>query len=249
MYGRSKQQDRGSFGSNFGFLMAAIGSAVGLGNIWGFPYKMGKCGGFAFLLVYLCLAVFVGLCVMVGEMAIGRKTGQGVVGAYHKLAAKYTWVGWAGIVTGFCILCFYLVLGGMVTRYACGYLLAMFGVDTFGDPTTFFGRFLVNGGSMVLWFFIFTLINVLIVSGGIRAASRSSTSRNARSVLHPAGSSYLCCLPARRRRWLQVHVCRQLLRVLRSGGRLPEGPEDRSRPDVLLTVPRHGLHDHLRLLP
>ncbi len=65
-----KQQDRGSFGSNFGFLMAAIGSAVGLGNIWGFPYKMGKCGGFAFLLVYLCLAIFVGLCVMVGEMAL-----------------------------------------------------------------------------------------------------------------------------------------------------------------------------------
>jgi NSS family neurotransmitter:Na+ symporter len=163
-----QKQNRGSFGSNFGFLMAAIGSAVGLGNIWGFPYKMGKCGGFAFLLVYLCLAVFVGLCVMVGEMALGRKTGQGVVGCYKKLAAKFAWVGWAGIITGFCILCFYLVLGGMVTRYACGYLLAIFGVDTFGDPATFFGRFLVNGGSMVLWFFIFTIINVLIVSGGIQ---------------------------------------------------------------------------------
>ena len=72
------KQNRGSFGSNFGFLMAAIGSAVGLGNIWGFPFKMGKCGGFAFLIVYLVLAVFVGLCVMLGEMALGRKTGHGV---------------------------------------------------------------------------------------------------------------------------------------------------------------------------
>lgn len=112
-----QQQNRGGFASNFGFLMAAVGSAVGLGNIWGFPFKMGKCGGFAFLIVYLCLAVFVGLCVMVGEMALGRKTGQGVVGCYKKLAAKYTWVGWCGIITGFCILCFYLVLGGYVTRY------------------------------------------------------------------------------------------------------------------------------------
>ena len=163
-----QQQNRGGFASNFGFLMAAIGSAVGLGNIWGFPYKMGKCGGFAFLLVYLCLAIFVGLCVMVGEMALGRKTGQGVVGCYKKLAAKYTWVGWAGIITGFCILCFYLVLGGVVTRYACGYLVDMFGANTFGDPATFFGRFLNNGTGMVLWFFIFTIINVLIVSGGIQ---------------------------------------------------------------------------------
>ena len=62
------ESKRSTFGSNFGFLMAAIGSAVGLGNIWGFPYKMGQSGGFTFLLVYLLLAVFVGLTIMVSEL-------------------------------------------------------------------------------------------------------------------------------------------------------------------------------------
>ena len=67
------QHERGSWGSNFGFLMAAVGSAVGLGNIWGFPYKMGQKGGFAFLIVYLLLVVFVGVVVMLGELAQGRR--------------------------------------------------------------------------------------------------------------------------------------------------------------------------------
>ena len=81
-----EQNKRGSWGSNFGFLMAAVGSAVGLGNIWGFPYKMGKNGGFAFLLVYLVLVVLVGVVVMLGELALGRKTGKGAVGAYAAFA-------------------------------------------------------------------------------------------------------------------------------------------------------------------
>ena len=70
-------EERKGFGSNFGFLMAAIGSAVGLGNIWGFPNKMGASGGFTFLVVYLVLAVLCGFIVMVGELALGRKTGKG----------------------------------------------------------------------------------------------------------------------------------------------------------------------------
>ena len=69
-------EERKGFGSNFGFLMAAVGSAVGLGNIWGFPNKMGASGGFTFLIIYLILAVLCGFIVMVGELAIGRKTGR-----------------------------------------------------------------------------------------------------------------------------------------------------------------------------
>ena len=67
-------EERKGFGTNFGFLMAAVGSAVGLGNIWGFPNKMGASGGFLFLIIYLLLAVFCGFIVMVGELALGRKT-------------------------------------------------------------------------------------------------------------------------------------------------------------------------------
>ena len=165
------ENNRGSFGSNFGFLMAAIGSAVGLGNIWGFPYKMGSNGGFAFLLVYLLLAIFVGLAVMLGELAIGRKTGLSPVAAYKTFAKKHAWIGYLGVASGFLILCFYLVLGGMVTRYALGYLTALFGWNTWGfegaDIANFFGTFICNSGMMMLYFLIFAFINAFIVAAGV----------------------------------------------------------------------------------
>ena len=100
------------FKSNFGFLMAAVGSAVGLGNIWGFPYKMGSNGGFNFLIIYLVLAVFIGFAILLGELVIGRYTGKGVVLSYNMLAQKYTFVGWMGFLSGFCLLAFYTMLGG-----------------------------------------------------------------------------------------------------------------------------------------
>ena len=98
--------NREGFGSNFGFIMAAVGSAVGLGNIWGFPYKMGLNGGFAFLLIYLVLAAFVGLAVMVGELAIGRSTGMSPIAAYRKISKKFTWLGYMAVIAPFIILCF-----------------------------------------------------------------------------------------------------------------------------------------------
>ena len=159
---------REGFGSNFGFIMAAVGSAVGLGNIWGFPYKMGRNGGFAFLLIYLCLALFVGLAVMVGELAIGRKTGKSPIAAYRAMSKKFTWMGYIAVAVPFLVLCFYFVLGGMVMRYAVGYLLAMFGVNTWGeDIAAFFGSFICNGGGMILWTAIFIALNAIIVAGGV----------------------------------------------------------------------------------
>ena len=163
------ENNRASFGSNFGFLMAAIGSAVGLGNIWGFPYKMGMSGGFAFLLVYLVLAVLVGLAVMVGEFTIGRKTGMSPVAAYRKLSKKFTWLGYMAVICPFLVLCFYFVLGGMVMRYALGYLTAIFGWDTWGvaNIADYFGSFIMNGGQMILWTAIFIALNALIVAAGV----------------------------------------------------------------------------------
>ena len=146
---------RGGWGSNFGFLMASIGSAVGLGNIWGFPYKMGKSGGAVFLLLYLVLVVLVGVTVMLGELALGRRSGKSAVSTYRSLSKKYTWLGYAGIVCGFCIMCFYFVLGGIVLRYAAGYFLAIFGGSEFawsGQGTGFFGYFLTDTNSMILFF-------------------------------------------------------------------------------------------------
>lgn len=164
-----EENKRGSWGSNFGFLMAAIGSAVGLGNIWGFPYKMGKNGGFAFLVVYLILVVLVGIVVMLGELTLGRKTGRGAVGAYVAFAKKYKWVGIMGVISGFVILAFYSVLGGMVMRYMIGYLLQIFGVDGFaGQGTGFFGFMLYDFGGQIFCYALFMILNVVVVMNGVQ---------------------------------------------------------------------------------
>ena len=165
------ENKRGSFGSTIGFLLSAIGSAVGLGNIWGFPYKMGKSGGAVFLLLYLVLVVLVGVTVMLGELALGRRSGKSAVSTYRSLSKKYTWLGYAGIVCGFCIMCFYFVLGGIVLRYAVGYFLAIFGGSEFawsGQGTGFFGYFLTDTNRMILFFVLYILLNILVVSSGVQ---------------------------------------------------------------------------------
>lgn len=169
---------RGQWGSNFGFLMAAIGSAVGLGNIWGFPYKMGANGGFAFLLVYVILVAFVGVATMLGELALGRKTGLGVIGAYKVLYKKFAWVGWLGFLSGFFILGFYSVLGGYTLRYSLGFLMEIFSAGAgFGGMGSgqFFGSFIVNGGANVLFHGIFMGLTVAIVMGGISSGIEKFT--------------------------------------------------------------------------
>lgn len=165
-----EENKRDSWGSNFGFLLAAVGSAVGLGNIWGFPYKMGKNGGGAFLIIYLALIVIVGLAVMLGELVIGRKTGMGPVGAYKKLSKKYALVGYMGLLSGFLILSFYSVLGGMVGKYMISFLISMLsGGSTFNNLTSaeFFSNFTINGWEMLAYCFLFLLATTFIVMKGI----------------------------------------------------------------------------------
>ena len=122
-------EERKGFGSNFGFLMAAVGSAVGLGNIWGFPYKMGANGGFTFLMVYIFLGVTTGFIVMISELAIGRKTGKGAVEAYRMVSKKFKWMGWMGIASAFFILFFYCALGGYCIKYVVVNVGDLFGAS------------------------------------------------------------------------------------------------------------------------
>jgi len=171
------ENNRGQWGSNFGFLMAAVGSAVGLGNIWGFPYKMGMSGGFAFLVVYLILAALVGVVVMLGELTLGRKTGKGTMGAYISFSKKYAWVGFMGVFSGFLILSFYSVLGGMVMRYMIGFLLQLLGLDGFAaQGTGFFGFMLYDYGGILFFYALFMVITMLIVMGGIEKGIESFSS-------------------------------------------------------------------------
>ena len=163
-------EERKGFGSNFGFLMAAIGSAVGLGNIWGFPNKMGANGGFTFLIIYLILAACCGFIVMMGELALGRKTGRGAIGAYKVLSKRFKWLGWLGVLSAFLILGFYCALGGYCLKYVTlnvGNLFhAGFGTGTL-DGAGVFGALMANQGEAVIYGLIFVAITMIIVMGGV----------------------------------------------------------------------------------
>ena len=163
-------EERKGFGSNFGFLMAAVGSAVGLGNIWGFPNKMGACGGFTFLLIYLVLAVCCGFIVMVGELALGRKTGHGAVGAYKVLSKKFSWMGWLGILSAFFILFFYCALGGYCIKYTVLNVGDLFNAG-FGsngmNGGEIFNAFIGNPTEAIIYGLIFVALTMIIVMGGI----------------------------------------------------------------------------------
>ncbi len=163
-------EERKGFGSNFGFLMAAVGSAVGLGNIWGFPNKMGASGGFTFLIIYLVLAALCGFIIMLGELALGRKTGKSAVGAYKVLSKRFKWLGWLGILSAFLILSFYCTLGGYCIKYVVlniGNLCkAGFGSNGLSSGEVF-GALLANQGASVIFGLIFVLITLLIVMGGV----------------------------------------------------------------------------------
>ena len=163
-------EERKGFGSNFGFLMAAVGSAVGLGNIWGFPNKMGASGGALFLILYLVLAVLCGFIVMVGELALGRKTGHGAVGAYKVLSKKFSWMGWLGILSAFFILFFYCALGGYCIKYTVLNVGDLFNAG-FGSNglsgAEIFGNFMSNPAEAIIYGLIFVALTMIIVMGGI----------------------------------------------------------------------------------
>ena len=173
-------EERKGFGTNFGFLMAAVGSAVGLGNIWGFPNKMGASGGFTFLIIYLILAVCCGFIVMVGELAIGRKTGKGAVAAYHAISKKFKWMGWMGILSAFLILFFYCALGGYCIKYTVVNIGDLFNAS-FGSGAAaelaaandtsvgaeVFGAFIGNPTEAIIYGLIFVALTMLIVLGGV----------------------------------------------------------------------------------
>lgn len=170
-------EKRGSWGSNFGFLMAAIGSAVGLGNLWGFPYKLGANGGFAFLVIYLVLVASVGFIVIIAELAIGRRSGKTPVGAYTKFNKKFIFNGWLGVLAAFVILSFYSVLGGWSFKYLITYGLEIFGAGFNGlSSSAFFTNFTSDPvqviGFTALFFIVCAVIVIFGVEKGIEKSSK-----------------------------------------------------------------------------
>lgn len=160
------EQGKGQFNTNFGFLMASLGSAIGLGNLWSFPYKLGVGGGFAFLLLYAILAVTVGYPLIVSEVAIGRKSQKAAIQAYEEIHPAFKFNGILQTVVPFFLLAFYCTFGGYITKYLVYSVKAFTGAKV--DPMGFFeSTLLSNGGQGIIWMFLFLAITVLIVLGGV----------------------------------------------------------------------------------
>ena len=157
-------EKRSSFTGKIGFVLAAAGSAVGLGNIWRFPYLAAKYGGGIFLLVYLILAVTFGFALMVAEIALGRKTGQSAITAFKSLDKRFSFVGVLAALIPALILPYYSVIGGWVTKY-----LAVFasGGASAAAADDYFTGFISKPAEPVGWFLIFMALTALVVLLGV----------------------------------------------------------------------------------
>ncbi len=163
-------EDREKWGSRVGFVMAAAGSAVGLGNIWSFPYLAGKHGGAAFLMLYLSCVVLVGLPVMLTELIIGRRSEKNPVGAYAALKPGTPWfvLGGVGVAAGFIILSFYSVVAGWVLGYFIESLTGTLSRLDTPALATYFNDFASNPWKAVGYHFAFIGLCVMIVIQGVR---------------------------------------------------------------------------------
>lgn len=157
-------EKRSSFTGKLGFVLAAAGSAVGLGNIWRFPYLAAKYGGGIFLLVYIILAVTFGFTLMTAEIAIGRKTGLSAIGAFRALNKKYAFIGYLAALIPVIILPYYSVIGGWVTKYLFAFISGG-AADAANDA--YFGSFISQTGEPVMWFLIYIGITALVVMCGV----------------------------------------------------------------------------------
>ena len=154
-----------SFSGKLGFILAAAGSAVGLGNIWRFPYLAAKYGGGIFLLVYLILAITFGFSLMVTEIAIGRKTGNSPIEAYTKLNSKFKFLGILASAVPIIIFPYYCVIGGWIIKYLKIYLT---GQAAAAATDTYFGGFIGQSAEPILCLAIFMVLTAAVVIFGVQ---------------------------------------------------------------------------------
>ncbi len=168
---------RDSFGSRLGVIAAAAGSAVGLGNIWRFPYILGENGGGAFLIIYLIIMLGIGIPVMMSELVIGRRSKRNPVGAFRMLAPGKPWfiVGMMGIISAFMILAFYTAVAGWTLEYLYQTIRGGFVGKSSAELSGMFESFRSESLRPALWFSIFMLATSGIVLGGVRKGIEKST--------------------------------------------------------------------------
>lgn len=171
------QKERVNFGSKLGAILAAAGSAVGLGNIWRFPYETGNHGGAAFILIYLGCVFLFGLPIMIAEFTVGRHAGASTGEAFKALAPKGCWkyIGYLGVLTGFLILGYYSVVAGWTLEYIFQAVTNRFAGRSSSEFITMFQDFSLNPFRPLVWLFVFILLtHFIIVKGVQKGIERSS---------------------------------------------------------------------------
>lgn len=162
---------RSTFSGGFGFVLAAAGSAVGLGNIWRFPYLAAKYGGGIFLLFYILLVVTFGFSLMIAENAIGRKTGKSGLCAFRELSKKWGFIGIIATLIPMIIQPYYNVIGGWVIEYATKYVT---GNHQLLAQDSFFTDMLASPQRLLIYQFIFSAITTFVILRGVQKALKSS---------------------------------------------------------------------------
>ena len=157
-------EKRSTFQGKLGFVLAAAGSAVGLGNLWRFPYLAAKYGGGMFLLVYIVLAVTFGFVLMVTEIAIGRKTQLSPMKAFGALNKRWGWLGKIATIVPILIFPYYCLIGGWVTKYA---VVMVTGQATEAANDVFFGAYISDTTDPIIWFLVFIIATTLVIVFGV----------------------------------------------------------------------------------
>ena len=194
---QSGKKHRG-FTGKLGFVLAAAGSAVGLGNLWRFPYLAAQYGGGMFLLRYVVLAVTFGFCLLVLEIAIGRKTGKGVIGAFASLNKKFKWFGFVCLVVPIIIVPYYSVIGGWVLKYMWAFLIGdMGGFTDPGAAGDYFAAFTGATWEPLIFFLIFAAATIFVVVFGVQKGIErvSKILMPLLAVLAVFLVVYACCQP------------------------------------------------------
>ncbi|RNL46878.1 sodium-dependent transporter [Paraeggerthella hongkongensis] len=157
---------RSAWSGKWAFILAAAASAVGLGNMWRFPYLAAQYGGGTFLITYLVLVFTFGVSLLLLETALGRKTGQSAIGAFKSFGKKYAFIGVLASVVPFIITPYYCIIGGWVTKYAAAYLIN--GPEALADGGDFFTGFITSNTESFLWMLLFMAVVFIVVSLGVK---------------------------------------------------------------------------------
>lgn len=166
-------KQRSKWTSKAAFVLAGAASAVGLGNVWRFPYLAAKYGGGTFLIVYIILLFTFGISLLLLETALGRKTGKSAIGAFKEYGKKYAFIGILASAVPFIITCYYSVIGGWVTKYAATYLLGG-GAELAADPAQAFTSFITSPIESFAWAFVFVGAVILVVALGVEKGIEKS---------------------------------------------------------------------------